>query len=242
MKEEITASQWTDIMTEKYLSLRASLEWEKSCHSCLKFCHLLHWLCELPIFSQGCPSLSTWANTVFQPNFLRSWCFSSVSRENSSLALSRGCSGLVLASRKLLELSSQKYSSGNPGQQQGGSKLCFWRQEWALSGEKNKRAEEMIILLLDANKTVNGVITGTFFQLPCDQQWQQIQSFQLAYYLGGAFPGWCPPGLWGSQERGCASLNTHRIKAAGYWEHGQWERWLNPVLGSQIWPPMKYWG
>jgi len=57
----------------------------------------------------------------------------------------------------------------------------------------------MIILLLDENTTVNGIITGMFFQLPCDQQ---IHSFQLAHYLGGAFPGWCPPGLWGLRKEG----------------------------------------
>lgn len=31
---------------------------------------------------------------------------------------------------------------------------------------KNDRAEEMIILLLDANRTVNGVITGMFSRFP----------------------------------------------------------------------------
>ena len=123
-----------------------------------------------------------------------------------------------------------KIQFGKPRAAARGKQTVFLEAGVSSVRQKNNRAEEMIILLLDANKTVNGVITGMFFQLPCDQQWQQIQSFQLAYYLGGAFPGWCPPGLWGSQERGCASLNTHRIKAAGCWEHGQWERWLNPKI------------
>ena len=60
-----------------------------------------------------------------KPNFLRSRCFSSVPHQNSSLALSRGCSGLVLASRKLVELSSQRYSSGNPGQPARGKQTVF---------------------------------------------------------------------------------------------------------------------
>ena len=60
----------------------------------------------------------------------------------------------------------------------------------------------MIILLLDENTTVNSIITGMFFQLPRNQQLQQIHSFQLAHYLGGAFPGWCPLGLWGLRKEG----------------------------------------
>lgn len=39
---------------------------------------------------------------------------------------------------------------------------------------KNNRAEEMIILLLDANRTVNGIITGVFSQFPREQQPEQM--------------------------------------------------------------------
>lgn len=92
-----------------------------------------------------------------------------MSYKNSSLALSRGCSGLVLASRKLVELSSQKYSSGNPRQPARGKQTVFPEAGVSCVRLKNNRAREMIILLLDANTTVNCVITGLFFQLPHDQ-------------------------------------------------------------------------
>lgn len=58
----------------------------------------------------------------------------------------------------------------------------------------------MIILLLDANKTVNGIITGMFFQFPRDQQPEWIHPFRLTHYLGGAFLGWCPRGFWGLRK------------------------------------------
>lgn len=39
---------------------------------------------------------------------------------------------------------------------------------------KNNRAEQMIILLLDANRTVNGIITGVFSPFPHEQQPEQM--------------------------------------------------------------------
>lgn len=64
-------------------------------------------------------------------------CFSSVSHENSSLPLSRGCSGSVLTSRKAEGLSNRKYSSGDPEEPARGKQTEFLqRQECDPSGWK----------------------------------------------------------------------------------------------------------
>lgn len=80
---------------------------------------------------------------------------------------------------------------------------------------KNNRAEEMIILLLDANKTVNSIITVVFFQSPCEQQPKPIHPLQSTHYLGGAFP-WMVShqGLGVSEERVCIFVQP-RIKVVG---------------------------
>lgn len=63
-----------------------------------------------------------------------------------------------------------KIQLGKPRAAARGKQTVFLEAGVSSVRQKNNRAEEMIILLLDANKTVNGVITGMFFQLPCDQQ------------------------------------------------------------------------
>lgn len=77
------------------------------------------------------------------------------------------CSGSVMASQKPKELSNLEYGSG-------GSRAVGKREANCISAKagvcsvslKNNRAEDMFILLLDANKTVNSIITSVLFQFP----------------------------------------------------------------------------
>lgn len=67
---------------------------------------------------------------------------------------------------------------------------------------KNDRAEEMIILLLDANRTVNGVITGVFSGPPLPPP---VNSGLSRCTLSDSL-GWCHPRVLGvSGKRVCLS-------------------------------------
>ena len=159
-----------------------------------------------------------------------------MSCKNSSLALSRGCSGLVLASRKLVELSSQKYSSGNPGQPARGKQTVFPEAGVSCVRLKNNRAREMIILLLDANTTVNGVITGLFFQLPHDQLCQQIHSSNLHVIWVELSLDGVHLGFGVSGKRVC--ISEHPKNKSGWilrtWSLGEMVEPKDLVFGSQI--------
>lgn len=75
----------------------------------------------------------------------------------------------------------------------------------------------MIILLLDANRTVNGVITGVFSGPPLPPA---VNSGLSRCTLSDSL-GWRHPRVLGSQERGCASLDIQGMKVVGCSGSGQ---------------------
>lgn len=80
---------------------------------------------------------------------------------------------------------------------------------WAV-GWKNNRPRDMFILLLDANKAVNSIITSKArYPSPRISSGRAGAPFQIPHYLGGDFVGcFCPWGFRVSGKRVCISEHS----------------------------------
>ena len=202
------------------------------------------------LFLQEHPSLSGSQDSTLK-RYDRPWlseepqCFSTKSHENSpNLGFAPLVQGMLWVSpcpspREPDGLSNRRCSSGKKPRPAGKRKANHVSAKAGVRSVRlrNNRAEEMIILLLDANKTANGIITGMSFQLPHEQQPEKVHPFQLAHYLGGVFLRRRHTRVGGSQERGCASVSIRRVKVAKCRESGQPEMVTPADLG--VGPPSR---